>query len=151
MPKVAWKCQSVQMIFSMRIRNKYHNTKIVNEFGTWDSKKEFKRWLILKEAETQGLISELKRQVKFELIPPIKEIKVIRLKTKEKTTEKTVQRAIEYIADFVYMKGDTMVVEDIKASSKRGAIDKVFLIKEKLFRYRYGFNIKRVYRENDEI
>ena len=31
-------------------KSKYNNKKIVNEFGTWDSKKEFHRWLVLKEA-----------------------------------------------------------------------------------------------------
>ena len=131
--------------------NKYHNKKVIVDGVTYDSKREYARWSFLKTMEQQGLISELKRQVKFELIPPIKEEKVVQLKTKEKTTEKTVQRAIEYIADFVYMKGDTMVVEDIKASSKMGAIDRVFLIKEKLFRYRYGFCIKRVYNDKDAI
>ena len=135
----------------MRLRNKYHNTKIEIDGQKFDSKREYGRWSFLKIMEQQGLITDLRRQVKYELVPPIIETEVVHLKTKDKSVEKTVQRAIEYVADFVYMKDGKTVVEDMKASSKRGAIDKVFLIKEKLFRYRYGFNIKRVYRENDEI
>lgn len=64
--------------------NKYHNTRFSNNDGKWDSVKEYKRYLYLKDAERQGKITELKRQVKFVLIPAQYEIKTVTIKGKEK-------------------------------------------------------------------
>lgn len=139
------------MNFQKRVRgNKYKNRKIKNDFGTWDSKKEFQRFLVLKDAEENGIISDLQRQVKFELIPAIKEEYIEHLKTKDKIKTRTVQLAITYTADFCYYKDGVYVVEDVKASPKMAALDKSFLIKEKLFRWKFGFSIKRIYKPNDE-
>lgn len=132
-------------------KSKYNNKKIVNEFGTWDSKKEFHRWLVLKEAEAQGMITDLKRQVKFELIPAVREKYIKHLKTKDKECERTLQLPITYTCDFQYTKNGETIVEDIKASPKSAALDKVFLVKEKLFRWRYGFAIKRVYNAEENL
>lgn len=132
-------------------KSKYNNKKIVNEFGTWDSKKEFKRWLVLKEAEVQGMITDLQRQVKYELIPAVREKYIKHLKTKDKECERTLQLPITYTCDFQYTKNGETIVEDIKASPKSAALDKVFLVKEKLFRWRYGFAIKRVYNAEENL
>lgn len=132
-------------------KSKYNNKKIVNEFGKWDSKKEFKRWLVLKEAEAQGMITDLQRQVKFELIPAVREKYIKHLKTKDKECERTLQLPITYTCDFQYTKNGETIVEDIKASPKSAALDHVFLLKEKLFRWRYGFAIKRVYNAEEKL
>lgn len=131
--------------------NKYKNRKIKNDFGTWDSKKELERFLFLKEAQENGLICDLKIKPKFELIPSIKETEIKHLKTKDKEVERTVQLAITYTADFSYYKDGVYVVEDVKASPKFASLDKAFLIKEKLFRWKFGYGIKRVYKPNEEI
>ena len=44
--------------------NKYRNKKIKNAYGTFDSIKEYKRFLYLSVAQKKGLISELTRQKK---------------------------------------------------------------------------------------
>lgn len=128
---------------------KYNNKKVEHNGILFDSKKEKDRFVFLKEAEEQGLISNLQRQVKFELLPAIKEKYLKHLKTKEKECERTVQLAISYTCDFQYEKDGVMVVEDIKPSP--ALIPKEFVLKEKLFRYKYGFSIKRVYKPNEKI
>ena len=50
-------------------RNKYHNQKYSADGEVFDSKKEFQRWQELKILEKAGEISELRRQVPFELLP----------------------------------------------------------------------------------
>lgn len=132
-------------------RNKYGNTRFFTEHGTWDSKKEYQRWLFLKEAEKKGLISNIRRQVTYELIPSIKETYIEHLKTKDKIKERVVQRPITYTADFVYEKDGKDVAEDVKASPNMAALDKAFLLKEKLFRWKFGYPLKRVYKPTDEI
>lgn len=128
---------------------KYNNKKVEYNGILFDSKKEMQRFVFLKDAEEQGLISNLQRQVKFELLPAIKEKYIKHLKTKEKECERTVQLAISYTCDFQYEKDGVVVVEDIKPSP--ALIPKEFVLKEKLFRYKYGFSIKRVYKPNEKI
>ena len=130
-------------------KNKYNNKKIVNEFGTWDSKKEYQRYMFLQEAEKKGLIRDLKRQVRFELIPAIKEEYIEHLKTKDKVKTKTLQQAICYTCDFAYYKDGEYIVSDVKASPKM--LPKEFILKEKLMFWRYGIRIKRVYKADEKI
>jgi hypothetical protein len=130
---------------------KYNNKKTVVDNIEFDSKKEAQRYLVLKDAETNGVISNLELQPKFELIPAIREEYVKHLKTKDKVETRTVQLAITYTADFLYLKDGKTIVEDVKASPKMAALDPKFLLKEKMFRYFFGFPIKRVYNANDQI
>ena len=130
-------------------KSKYNNKKIVNEFGKWDSKKEFKRWLVLKEAEAQGMITDLQRQVKFELIPAVREKYIKHLKTKDKECERTLQLPITYTCDFAYYKDGEYVVEDCKISPKVKP-DK-YILKNKMMFALKGIRIKEVYKENDPI
>lgn len=131
--------------------NKYNAKKVVVDGITFDSEKESKRYLFLKQAQADGLISGLELQPKFELIPPIKEIYIKHLKTKDKVCERTVQLPITYKGDFSYIKDGVRVIEDVKASPHIASLDKAFLIKEKLFRYLFGFSIKRIYSSDAEV
>lgn len=137
------------MKFNKEKTSKYHNKKVVIDGIKFDSKREGDRYLVLKNAESQGIISDLKLQVKFELIPAIRENVIKKLKTKEKVEEKTIQLAINYTADFTYLKDGVFVVEDCKIS--KYMIPKEYVIKEKIFRWKYGFPIKRVYKPTDYI
>lgn len=131
--------------------NKYRNKKVSFQGEEFDSKREMQRYLVLKDAESKGVIQNLQKQVNFELIPKVEEDVVIHLKRKDKIQRKTIQKPIIYRADFVYEKDGVMVVEDVKASANMRSLDRVFLLKEKLFRWKYGFSIKRVYKPNDVI
>lgn len=130
-------------------RAKYGNKKVVYQGIEYDSARERDRWILLQQAEQQGTISELRQKVVYELIPKITEQVVKHLKTKDKVIDKFVQASITYECDFEYIKDGVKVVEDCKISPKM--IPPEYRLKEKLFRWKYGFSIKRVYKANDPI
>lgn len=132
-------------------KGKYNNTKVEIDEIKYDSKKESQRNAYLELMQKQGLISDLKRQVVFELIPTIHEDKVVHLKTKDKIVKRVAQKAVTYKADFTYIKDGQLVVEDVKASASYAALDKTFILKEKMMRYFHGIVIKRVYKANADI
>lgn len=142
---------SIPVCSTMYGRRKYGNTKCSLNGIEFDSKKERDRFVVLKAAQQSGIISELELQPTFELIPKITEQAVEHKKTKDVIKEKFVQHPITYTADFAYLKDGIKVVEDVKASPKPYAIDEVFKIKEKLFRWKYGFSLRRIYDANAEI
>ena len=101
--------------------SKYGNRKIKAPDGqVFDSVKEFHRWGCLRLLERAGAIKDLKRQVKFELIPRIGD-----------------ERPCNYIADFTYMENGEMVVEDVK-----GVRTDAYKIKKKLMLWVHGIRIK---------
>lgn len=110
---------------------KYRNKVVNNVFGRFDSVKEFKRYLLLREEEKCGRIRNLQRQVKFELIPKQTDSK-----------GKLLERACYYIADFVYEKKGKQVVEDVKSRITVSVAS--FVIKRKLMLYKHNISIKEV-------
>ena len=124
--------------------SKYHSRKITRDGMTFDSMKEYRRYCELLLLERAGAITELQRQVKFELIPA------------QRIDGKVVERACHYIADFAYMvpthgqetdeegnvtfwDGWELVVEDTK-----GVKTKDYIIKRKLMLYIHGIRVKEV-------
>ena len=132
-------------------KGKYNNTKVEIDGIKYDSKKESQRNAYLELMQKQGLQKKKKRQVVFELIPTIYEDKVVHLKTKDKIVQRVAQKAVTYKADFTYIKDGQLVVEDVKASASYAALDKTFILKEKMMRYFHGIVIKRVYKANADI
>lgn len=106
--------------------NKYKNKKVVIDGIKYDSKKEAKRGIQLRQLEAEGKITNLQMQVRFTLQPSFK--------FKGKTIRK-----IEYIADFVYKddKGN-LVIEDTK-----GYRTEIYKIKKKIMQYK-GYDIKEL-------
>ena len=102
---------------------KYNNTKIRVDGRLFDSKAEAARWQELQLLERAGEITELERQVEYELIP------------KQKG-----ERAVKYIADFRYIdhEGKT-VVEDTK-----GVKTPVYILKRKLMLRVHGIRVREV-------
>jgi hypothetical protein len=141
------------MAFKKTIKRKkgerYNHTTVEANGLKFDSKKEYQRYLFLKEAEDKGLITDLCTQVKFELIPAVTEEYVEHLKTKDKIKTRTLQLAITWTADFVYKKDGEEVIEDVKPS--KFLLRDRFVIKEKLFFWRYRKKIRLVYNINDPI
>lgn len=121
-------------------KNKYHAKK-VNICGIeFDSKKEGMRWLLLKDMERTGEISDLRRQVPFELLPAIYRDEVVHLKTKDKVERRLVQRAVHYVADFVYTdKEGKRHVEDTK-----GLRLPDYILKKKMMLALKGIEIKEI-------
>lgn len=87
------------------------------------SGKEAKRYEQLLLLENAGKITDLKKQVRFELIPAYSKI----------------QRAMFYIADFTYFEGKEFIVEDVK-----GFRTDVYKLKKKLFYHTYKILIREV-------
>ena len=128
---------------------RYNHKTILVDGLKFDSQKEYNRFLFLKKAEEQGLISNLRTQVKFELIPKVTEEYVEHLKTKDKIKTRTLQLPITWTADFVYIKDGEEIVEDVKAH-KRLLSDR-FVVKEKIFFWKYRKRIRIVYDANEEV
>lgn len=107
---------------SAKPNNKYHAQKS----GGYDSRKEHRRANELRLMQRTGLISNLREQVSYELIP-----------AQRGADGKVLERACNYIADFVYTDehGNT-VVEDTK-----GMRTDVYRIKRKLMLYVHGIRI----------
>ena len=130
-------------------RSKYGNRKVTIEGINFDSEREAKRYLILKEYQNKGDISDLKLQVVYELIPAIKELKTVVLKTKTIQKEVTIQQAITYRCDFTYVKDEKLIVEDVKISPKM--LPPEYKLKKKLLRYVHGIDIREVFKPNETI
>lgn len=128
---------------------KYGNKKVLLGGYKFDSKREADRWLYLREAESRGIISNLELQRKFELIPAVIEVQMKQLKTKAKPVERVAQKAITYTCDFAYIKDGIQVVEDVKISPTM--IPKEFRLKEKLFFWKYGYHIRKVFKPSEPI
>lgn len=124
-------------------KNKYGNKKVEYDGIKFDSKKEAIRWAELKLLERSGLISDLQRQVKFVLIPSLREAPAEQYTRGAKKGQfkpgKVIERECAYVADFVYIKNGMMVVEDTK-----GMKTKDYIIKRKLMLFLNGIRIKEV-------
>ena len=117
-------------------KSKYNSIKT----GGYDSRKEAKRAGELKLLERAGEISNLREQVKFELVP----VQHMIIKTTSKMgricmKEVCVERACNYFADFVYVKDGETVVEDVK-----GMRTEVYRIKKKLMLFIHSIKIKEL-------
>jgi hypothetical protein len=121
-------------------RNKYFNRKTVINGIVYDSKKEGRRHNELLILQKEGLITDLKTQVPFILIPCQREPSIIGKRGGVKKG-KVLEREVKYIADFVYFDKDTneIVVEDTK-----GFKTKDYIIKRKLMLYIHGIKIREL-------
>lgn len=126
-------------------QNKYHAVKV----GAFDSKKEARRFQQLQIMQKAGEIDDLKRQVKFVLIPVQREFcNEIYSKGRKKgcfKPGKILERELSYYADFTYIDVNTgkLVVEDVKGYRGGGAYE-VFKIKRKLMLHNYGIRVMEV-------
>lgn len=132
-------------------RPKYGNRKVQHNGQTFDSKKEYQRYLFLENAEREGLISNLQCQVRFELEPAVTEEYEEQLKTKTVTRTRVIQRAMHYTCDFRYEKDGVDVVEDVKGSEAQAKRDAAYQLRKKLLFARYRIRVKEVYKANAEI
>ena len=97
---------------------KFHNIKT----NGYDSRKEAKRATELAMLERAGHITDLKEQVRFEIIP-----------------KSGKERAAHYVADFTYREDGDLVVEDVK-----GIRTAVYILKRKLMLQVHGITIREV-------
>jgi Protein of unknown function (DUF1064) len=98
--------------------SKYGNKKK----NGYASQHEYTVAMNLEALEKCGAISNLEKQVKFELIP-----------------KQDGEKSCIYIADFTYTEDGKLVVADAK-----GFKTQIYMIKKKLMLYRYGIRIKEL-------
>jgi len=104
-------------------RSKYGNKKVEVDGIKFDSKREAARYKVLFIWQQNKLITDLKLQVKFELIPST----IINGKK---------QRPVNYIADFVYVENGKLTIEDCK-----GFRTPEYVIKCKMMKHLLGFEV----------
>ena len=124
------------------MRNKYGNKKVCYDGIVFDSHHECKRYVELKLLQAAGMISNLKCQVEFELIPAQYETvrRYSNTGKRLKDGKKCLEKAVKYIADFTYTDKDgTFVCEDAK-----GKRTKEYIIKRKLMLYIKNIQIREV-------
>jgi hypothetical protein len=124
------------------LANKYNARKITVGSDVFDSKKEAKRYLVLIQFEKEGKLSNLKRQVKYILIPAQREPDKTGARG-GRIQGKLIERECSYVADFVYERDGKTVVEDVKGYKQGGAYA-VFSIKRKLMLYIHGLRVKEI-------
>ena len=106
--------------------NKYFAKKVNDpDHGKFDSKDEFARFKMLLLLERVGEVTNLRRQVVYQLAPAV----VIKGRKRP---------PLRYIADFVYAEVDKEVVEDVKG----GPITEGFRIKRHLMKSVHGIEIR---------
>ena len=111
-------------------KSKYGAQKTEYDGIMFDSKREALRWRELALLQRAGEITDLRRQVKYILVP-----------AQVDENGKIAERAVSYVADFVYsdMRSGETVVEDAKGMHTRE-----YIIKRKLMRYVHGIRIREV-------
>lgn len=100
-------------------KSKYGNRRT----NGYASKREARRAAELKLMEREGLISDLQEQVPFELAPAV-------------TLNGLPKRPLTYVADFTYIEGGKLIMEDSK-----GCLTDVFRIKKHLMKHLYSIEI----------
>lgn len=120
----------------MRIRvpdNKLNARRVFLDGQWFASKREVSRYSELKMMLRAGMISDLRTQVKYQLLPA------------QYMDGKCVERALDYIADFVYEQDGQTVVEDAKGfRDPRSAVYAKFVIKRKLMLWIHGIHVREV-------
>ena len=120
------------------MKTKYHSRKVVRDGITFDSVKEYRRFCELSLLQRAGAITDLKRQVEFELIPAQREPDTVGVRGGIKQG-KVIEHAVKYVADFVYKENGKLVVEDTK-----GFRTKDYIIKRKLMLWVHKIRIKEI-------
>lgn len=106
---------------------KYRNEKVEIDGIVFDSKREATHWTRLVQLQQAGQISDLRRQVSYQLIPY------------QRRGDGKAERACNYVADFVYIEHGKTVVADAKGMKTRD-----YILKRKLMLYVHGITIKEL-------
>lgn len=104
------------------------NKRVTVDGQKFDSAGEAKRYSALVLLQRAGRITDLQRQVRYELAPSVKH-----------AGEKRARPALTYWADFTYIEGGALVVEDVKVG---GLMTEVFKIKRHLMLSVHGIDIR---------
>lgn len=120
--------------------SKYKAKKVEVDGIKFDSKREARRYEELLILEQAGEIKDLKRQVKYILIPAQREPDSVGARG-GRIKGKLIERECAYVADFVYTDTATgeLIVEDVK-----GMRTSEYIVKRKLMLWVNNIRIKEV-------
>ena len=123
------------------MRNKYQAIKCSYDGIQFDSRKEMRRYQELLLLQRAGAILNLRRQVKYILIPAQYETyeRYGKKGQELKPGRRLLEKECSYIADFVYEENGKEIVEDTK-----GIKTKDYIIKRKLMLFIHGIRVKEV-------
>ena len=127
----------------MRYQSKYYNVKTRSADGTvFDSHKEAMRYEQLLMLQKVGEISNLQRQVPFELIPAQYESfeRYGKNGKRLKDGKRCIEKSVVYIADFVYNEDGKKVVEDVKSAATKKK--ESYILKRKMLLWVYGIKLR---------
>ncbi|WP_235837979.1 DUF1064 domain-containing protein [Chitinasiproducens palmae] len=110
-------------------RAKYGNCKVEVDGITFDSRREAARYQTLKAMQAAGQIRDLRRQVPFVL-------------TEAVVLDGRKKPALRYVADFTYVEGGALVVEDVKSTITAKA--STYRTKKHLMKAVHGIDIREV-------
>lgn len=117
---------------------KYHNQKCSYDGMTFDSKRERDRCCELRLLLKAGVISDLRCQVSFRLVPEQRGPDTLGPRGGRRRG-RVLEKAVDYVADFVYVRDGQTVVEDAK-----GVRTKDYIIKRKLMLWLHGIRVQEV-------
>jgi len=104
-------------------KSKFNNTKVEADGLTFDSKKEYGRYIDLKAQEKLGYITDVKHHVVFKM-------------------DYNGIHICNYEADFTYIKKGELVVEDVKSTITASL--PTYRLKKKMMKAFHGIEIKEV-------
>lgn len=125
-------------MFHVKHGSKYGSRKTIVDGIAFDSAKEARRYIVLRSLERIGEIEGLELQPRFTLIPAQREPSTFTRTGREKPG-KVIERAVEYVADFSYVRDGERVVEDVK-----GMRTKDYVLKRKMMLWIHGIRIKEI-------
>ena len=120
----------------------YHIRTTTSDGAVHASRHEAERWCELTLLERAGMISNLQRQVPFELLPAQYESfeRYGKNGKRLKDGKRCIEKSVVYIADFVYNEGGKKVVEDVKSEATKKK--ESYIIKRKLLLWVYGIKLR---------
>ena len=134
---------------STKQHSKYHSKKCEYDGHKFDSQRERDRYIVLKEALDNGVITDLQIHPKYTLLPALYRDEIVHLKTKDKIVQRLDQRAIHYTGDFSYRKDGKFVLEDVKIS--KYMLPKEFILKEYMMYYFHKIRIRCVFKASEPV
>lgn len=120
------------------MKPKYRNQKCSYDGMTFDSKHERDRYCELRLLQKAEKISDLRCQVSFRLVPEQRGPDTLGPRGGRRRG-RVLEKAVDYVADFVYVKDGQTVVEDAK-----GVRTKDYIIKRKLMLWLHGIRVQEV-------
>lgn len=117
-------------ILQEQAKPKYGNKKCEWKGIKFDSIHERDRFIILWREEQDGKITDLNRQVRFQLLP-----------AQKGEDGRVIERPCFYVADFTYRRDGKLVVEDAKSKATK---TKEYRLKKKMMLWFHGVQVREV-------